>query len=308
MTTSGSDHDALESLEGRIRTMLPEEYRDCYEDVKPVSMGTAGLKLDGDGNVAWDRMWSTFCDLAMAGGPPHKGTLLEPGSRSEIAAQPDRYAEVVQEICRGVELVTDHPVEPSPSPGWVRLSCCTEPMAQWLLRAIIMENVAARADGLALDLPAGPHFRLEKEIKNVVTVSAKTCHYWLGHTPDEQQRAIGELFVAMAAESPLVEPAPLGDGSLIEQEAVAARMAETLHARCELPPSTLRYVGWMGVECPDIRSAIWMMRALVVSNVLARRQERVLFVPVNPAQDAGGDRVVEAVLLVHRLAAVKGVL
>ena len=69
-----------------------------------------------------------------------------------------------------------------------------------------MENVAARCRGAILELPAAPHFRLEKEIKNVITVVAKTCHYWLGHMPREQQQAIAELFVAMAGESPLIEP------------------------------------------------------------------------------------------------------
>jgi sirohydrochlorin cobaltochelatase len=32
-----------------------------------------------------------------------------------------------------------------------------------------------------LFLPAGPTFRLDKEIKNVVTVIAKTHHYWKEH-------------------------------------------------------------------------------------------------------------------------------
>jgi len=30
-------------------------------------------------------------------------------------------------------------------------------------------------------LPAGPAFRLDKEIKNVITVVAKTHHYWTEH-------------------------------------------------------------------------------------------------------------------------------
>ncbi|MEI4914029.1 hypothetical protein Q8G39_28685, partial [Klebsiella pneumoniae] len=70
--------EALEMLDLRLRTMLPEEYQASYEGLEPVSMGSAGLKYDGDGNVAWNEIWDSFCDLAMAGGPPHKGTLLEP--------------------------------------------------------------------------------------------------------------------------------------------------------------------------------------------------------------------------------------
>ena len=92
---------ALEELDFRLRIVLPEEYQDSYEQVEPVSMGSADLKYAADGTVAWDEMWGSFCDLAMAGGPPHKGTLLEPATPAEIAARPDRYQEVVDEICRG---------------------------------------------------------------------------------------------------------------------------------------------------------------------------------------------------------------
>ena len=69
MTMNADEHRALGILEDRIMTLLPEEYQDSYEEVQPISMGSAGLKYDSDGQVAWDDMWATFCDLAMAGGP-----------------------------------------------------------------------------------------------------------------------------------------------------------------------------------------------------------------------------------------------
>ena len=78
-------------LEARIKANLPDEYQDRYEDVKPVSMGSARLKYGLDGKVAWDEIWGSFCDLAMAGGPPHKGALLEPGTPAEIAADAKSY-------------------------------------------------------------------------------------------------------------------------------------------------------------------------------------------------------------------------
>ena len=201
-----ADRRALEALDARLRTLLPEEYRDSYEDVQPISMGSAGLKYDADGQVAWDQIWGSFCDLAMAGGPPHKGTLLEPGTEAEIDAQFDRYDEVAEEICRGISMVTGLRAYVSPTPGWVSVACHGDAMAGWLVRAIVMENVAARRRGAILELPAAPHFRLEKEIKNVITVIAKTCHYWLGHMPRDQQQAVADLFVTMAGESPLIEP------------------------------------------------------------------------------------------------------
>src|SRR5689334_19064987 len=155
---------ALEELDNKLRLLLPEQYQNVYEDVMPVSMGSAGLKYDASGNVAWNDMWATFCDLAMAGGPPHRGSLLVPESlpASKIAA----------EICRGIRLVSNLPAQPSPEHGWVQVECHTEGMAAWLTRAIVMENVSARHSGRTLYLPAGPGFRLEREIKNVILVIA----------------------------------------------------------------------------------------------------------------------------------------
>ena len=100
--------------------------------------------------------------------------------------------------------------EPSEVPGWVRVDCESAVTAGWLARAIAMENVSARCDGTALELPAGPAYRIEKEIKNVITSIAKTGHYWQDHTGPVQQRVIGELFSAITAESPLIQPALIG--------------------------------------------------------------------------------------------------
>jgi sirohydrochlorin cobaltochelatase len=298
----------LDPLEARLRAILPEEYQDTYEEVQPVSMGSAGLRFGADGKVAWNEMWAGFCDLAMAGGPPHKGMLLQPGSRAAIDAQPAQHAAVVDEICRGVRMVCGLDVQPSPNVGWVRAECDDEAMANWLLRAIVMENVSAQAEGCALDLPAAPSYRMEKEIKNVVTVSAKTCHYWMGHIWPDQQRAIGRLFGTMARESPLVVPLDSEVAGVVDrQQAIAERMSETIHRETGLARSDHRYTGWLGVDCRTVRAAVWMMRIIVVCNVLSRREGTVVFVPVNSEQDPDGALVAGAVARVHRLAAAKGV-
>jgi sirohydrochlorin cobaltochelatase len=308
MTWSEDDRQALVELEVKLRTLLPEEYQDSYESLQPVPMGSAGLKYGADGKVAWDEIWQSFCDLAMAGGPPHKGTLLEPGRQAAIDAEPDRYNQVAEEICRGVMMAALLEAQPSPVPGWVRITCLSEAMAGWLLRAIVMENVAARADGVMLDLPAAPHFRLEKEIKNVVTVIAKTSHYWLEHMPRSQQRAIASLLTRMAQESPLVAPALSASGDEDSRDAdVFARMAGDIHRDSGLPVSPHRYAGWLGVECASVPTAVWMMRAMVASNILSRREGTVLFVPVNPDSDPGGERVVRSIARIHRLVAARGV-
>jgi sirohydrochlorin cobaltochelatase len=144
-------------------------------------MGSAPLLYTDEGQVAWDQMWTDFCDLALAGGPPHRGTLLEPILPAEAIADPAGYERVVAEIERGWQLVTGLPTVRSTTPGWVGLRCSDEEMALWLLRAIVVENVSVRREGTTLFLPAGPHFQLEEEIKNVITVVAKTHHYWKEH-------------------------------------------------------------------------------------------------------------------------------
>jgi len=295
-------------LEDRLRIILPEDYHDSYEeDVQPVSMGSAGLRFDANGKVAWNEMWDTFCDLAMAGGPPHKGRLLEPASPAAIDAQPDRYAAVVQEIRRGIKMVTGLDVESAPTPGWVRVTCESEAMAGWLLRAITIENVAAQADGADLDLPASPDYRVEKEIKNVVTVIAKSCHYWQEHMLWTQQLAIGRLFDELAGESPLVVPDLSLEGPAAPHASVA-HVAEMIRRDTGLPQSTHGYRGWLGVDCPTVRAAVWMMRLMLASNILSRREECTLFLPVNEARDPGGARVAGALALVHTLARARGIL
>jgi hypothetical protein len=270
---------ALDQLDARLRILLPEQYQESYESIQPKSMGSAGLKFDADGKVAWDQIWQSFCDLAMAGGPPHKGAWLAAGTAADIAANPELYETVADEICRGIWMAAELPAQADNRPGWIRVHCHSLTMADWLARAIVMENVAARSSGVMLFLPAAPHFRIDKEIKNVVTVIAKTAHYWMGHMSRSQKTLIADLFTTMSIDSPLIEPPP--DGSA---------------------------AGWRGVECPSASAAIWMMRALMAFNVLARRENAILFVPVRSEQDPDGTLVDGAVTRVRQLATCRGLL
>jgi hypothetical protein len=164
----------------QLPDLLPARYRNGKE-VCATPMGTAPMRYNEVGQVEWDQMWTDFCDLALAGGPPHRGTLLEPVSHEEILAHLKDYEHVIAEIKRGLEIVTGLPVITSKQVGWIGLQCTDEEMALWLLRAIVVENVCIRREGSVLWLPAGPAFQLEKEIKNVITVVAKTYHYWTEH-------------------------------------------------------------------------------------------------------------------------------
>lgn len=163
-----------------ILDILPPRYHNG-KTVSAAPMGTAPMRYTEDGLVAWDQMWTDFCDLALAGGPPHRDSLLEPVLPEEVRADQDGYERVVSEIERGLRLVTGLSTVRSKNPGWVGLDCKDERAALWLLRAIVVENICVRREGSVLFLPAGPAFRLEKEIKNVVTVVAKTHHYWTEH-------------------------------------------------------------------------------------------------------------------------------
>lgn len=287
----------------RLKILLPEEYRDSYEDVKPVSMGSAGLKFASNGLVAWDEMWASFCDLALAGGPPHRGKLLEPATRTEITREPARYQQVVKEICRGIELVTGLYAEQSSIPGWVDVDCINRTTAAWLVRAISIENVSAHTESTFLRLPAGPRFRVEKEIKNVITAIAKTSHYWSGHTSLAQHRAVADLFETMEQESPLIQ-APLSstdtrDASFRD---LRNKVANQIHSSTGLEATGCDYHGWLGVNCKNVPSAIWMMRAMVVSNVLCRREDTSIFIPINPGSDRSGSRIAGLVARAHSLA------
>ncbi len=300
---SAKDRRLLRTLEIRLKTILPEQYEDIYEDVQPVSMGSAGLVYGADGKVAWGDIWDSFCDLAMAGGPPHKGKLLEPGPAADATDHPAEYRLVAEEIARGIRLASEVAVGKSDLPGWVRVECDDETMAEWILRAVTMENISCRWDGCSVYVPAGAHFRIAKEIKNVITTVAKTTHYWSGHTSPAQQKKIQKAFARMSATQPLIQPASVDSGFTQEQHDILfSKIADRIHTSTGLPVSTQRYFGWLGVQCPGVSAAVWMMRLLTTLNVLSRREDTVLFVPVNPHTDPDGTAVTKSFETVFRFA------
>ena len=166
--------------------ILPPRYQNGTT-VSAAPMGAAELVYDAEGQVAWDQMWgrddpdSPFCELALAGGPPHRSDLLEPVPPDAAKADWENYTRVLMELLRGITMTTGLNGIMSRSPGWIGVQCDSEEMAIWLLRAIVVENISVRREKNVLFLPAGPQFRLEYEIKNVITALAKTHHYWQEH-------------------------------------------------------------------------------------------------------------------------------
>lgn len=295
-TNDSADRAALLALEAKINAILPPEYVGRIEDVSPKSMGSAGLKYDREGKIAWGEIWTTFCHLALAGGPPHRGRLLPPVATSEALAHPAEQQAVVAEIQRAIGLCVELPLAEEHPPGWVCIRCQDTYMAAWLVRAIVAENVTARHAAEILYLPAGPQFRLEKEIKNVVVSVAKTCHYLLGHVEaDARPRGLGES---------LIEP-PTADelnASRTDYMLAAEEINTAVWKATGMSTIVGDFAGWIGLRTANEEKAVWMQRAIVVKNVLARRECDVLYVPVClGSKPDGQEKLVSAVTQANRL-------
>ncbi len=292
----------LAALESKINAILPPRYVGCFEDIPAASMGSASLKYDKDGRVAWGEIWTTFCHLALAGGPPHRGSFLAAVPAAEAAAHPAEQAAVVAEIKRAIRLsanlqaLATNPLE-TEAPGWVCLRCHDADMAAWLVRAIVTENVIARHEGEILFVPAGPHFRIEKEIKNVVVSVAKTCHYLLDHVePEKRPRGFTDDLI----EPPLPEAIAAAPEQHLSATAI---LRATVTRQSGIEPTDSKSPGWIGLNCSSEEMAIWLQRAIVVENILARREAETLFVPVsiNRVNGEASERVSTAVRHAVRL-------
>ena len=143
-------------------------------------MAAAPFVWREDGRPDWRSMWTSFCELALFGGPPHRGA--DQALRGSEAAGADAASdpEMMAEIHRGIEETTGLN-SATTAPGWIAITCESRAMAEWLAAAIAPENVEVRVEDDRVLLPAGPGFRLEDEVKSIVTVVAKTHHYWAMH-------------------------------------------------------------------------------------------------------------------------------
>jgi hypothetical protein len=161
----------------RVREFAPAARGD-----RALPMAAAPFLWRDDGRPDWASMWTTFCELALYGGPPHRGpdSALRSPAGSDPAVVSATDDEMLVEMRRGIWETTGLYAEPA-APGWLAVTCDSPKMAAWLCAAIILENVEARLDEDRLLLPAGAGYRLEDEVKSIVTVVAKTHHYWQAH-------------------------------------------------------------------------------------------------------------------------------
>ena len=145
-------------------------------------MSSAPFLWRPDGRPDWGRMWTTFCELALFGGPPQRG----PESALRASSSGACDAAMLAEMRRGIWETTGLYTE-STRPGELAVSCESAAMAQWMAAAITLENIDARVEDDRIVLPVGPGYRLDDEVKSIITVVAKTLHYWQAHLTDAEQ-------------------------------------------------------------------------------------------------------------------------
>jgi sirohydrochlorin cobaltochelatase len=141
------------------------------------SMSSASFVWLPDGRPDWGSMWTTFCELALFGGPPQRGPESALRAPASGGACDDA---TLAEMRRGIWETTGLYAESS-EPGRLVVSCESPEMARWMANAIALENVEARADEDRIVLPAGAGWRIDDEVKSIITVVAKTHHYWQAH-------------------------------------------------------------------------------------------------------------------------------
>jgi sirohydrochlorin cobaltochelatase len=173
--------DALEDSLRRDDAAERREYAPAARRDPAAPMSSAPFLWRPDGRPDWAGMWTTFCELALYGGPPHRGP--ESPLRATTGGTAESDGAMLAEMRRGIWETTGLYAETT-EPGWIAVTCDSPTMAAWMCAAIILENVAARVDDDRLLLPAGPDYQLKDEVKSIITVVAKTHHYWQAHLAD----------------------------------------------------------------------------------------------------------------------------
>ena len=147
--------------------------------VSSAPMSAAPFVYREDGRPDWSAMWTGFCELALYGGPPHRGAD-NPVETSAEQDEPMVLNDTIMELRRGIWETTGLYAEPAP-PSWMAVTCKSRRMAAWMCAAIILENVDARCEDEILYVPAASDFDLKNQVKSVITVVAKVNHYWQAH-------------------------------------------------------------------------------------------------------------------------------
>jgi hypothetical protein len=103
--------------------------------------------------------------------------------------QSPAYQTAATEIIRGIRLVSGLEAALA-EPGWMAVECGSASKARWLSEQIVQEQVAATYRGVQLWVPVDGRFTVDNEIKSVITVLAKTTHYWRNHLSAEVKNSL----------------------------------------------------------------------------------------------------------------------
>jgi sirohydrochlorin cobaltochelatase len=176
----------LDDLRDALARAADASRREHQPPPKPDAgpMSSASFLWRDDGRPDWGSMWTSFCELALYGGPPQRGPdtpLRAPAPTEE--SDPEMLAEMKRGIWETTGLYAE-----STAPGWLTVTCDSPAMAAWMCAAVLLENVHARVEEDRLIVPAGPKYDLKDEVKSVITVVAKTHHYWQAHVASLRER------------------------------------------------------------------------------------------------------------------------
>ena len=178
VTVSAVPVSRLDALRETLSRDAEARSREYLPAAPSAPMSSAPFVWNAHGRPDWGSMWTTFCELALYGGPPQRGP--DTPLRAPRGPLTGADAEMLAEMRRGIWETTRLHAE-SAEAGWLAVTCDSPNMAAWMCAAIILENVDARVEDDRLLLPAGPSYHLEDEVKSIVTVVAKTHHYWQAH-------------------------------------------------------------------------------------------------------------------------------
>lgn len=142
------------------------------------------VPLDDQGQVDWRGFFDdldltgSHRDIALAGGDPRRDALIEP-AEPRLTSGP-AYDALTDELARGLRETTKTPVFVGPA-GWIGITCESEPMAGWVIRALAAENIAVRREGSTVFLPVSADFTVESEILDMVLAAASALHFFEDH-------------------------------------------------------------------------------------------------------------------------------
>ncbi len=141
------------------------------------------VHLDESGKPDWTRLMAelhvtaSHGDIALAGGTPRRSTLIEPDPDDLVDPG---YGVAAAEFAIAIRATSGATVVEGRR-GWLGITCTSEEMAAWMIRALAAENITVRREGATVFLPIAASFTIEDEILDMVVATASTMHFFEDH-------------------------------------------------------------------------------------------------------------------------------